>query len=171
MLRPRIGVSPGEVAAQIDTLFANSATPTRAQSEKQFLEAFMRQYADIGMIVNLVTGAAFFTLLMIIINTMIFAVRERRFEIGVLKTLGVSQLQIMMLVLSETLLVFVVGGFVGFALTKLATVFAGPALGLTLTPLVIAKASATIFILGLATGALPALNAMRTPIITAFRTR
>jgi putative ABC transport system permease protein len=56
-------------------------------------------------------------------------------------------------------------------LTKLATVFAGSALGLTLTPLVMAKASALILVLGLATGALPALGAMRTPIITAFRTR
>jgi putative ABC transport system permease protein len=171
VLRPRVGVSPGEVAAQIDALFANSAAPTRTQTEKQFLEAFMRQYADIGMIVNLVTGAAFITLLMIIINTMIFAVRERRFEIGVLKTLGVSRTRIMMLVLSETLLVFVVGGGAGLALTKLATVFAGSALGLTLTPLVMAKASALILVLGLATGALPALGAMRTPIITAFRTR
>lgn len=171
ILRPRAGVSPSELAVQIDALFANSATPTRTQSEKQFLEAFMRQYADVGMIVNLVTGAAFVTLLMIIINTMIFAVRERRFEIGVLKTLGVSRRRIMMLVLAETLLVFIVGGGVGLALTKLATVLAGPAIGLTLTPMIIAKASAIIFILGIATGALPAFNAMRTPIVSAFRTR
>ena len=171
VLRPSDGANPTEVAAQIDALFANSAAPTRTQSEKQFLEAFMRQYADVGMIVNLVTGAAFVTLLMIIINTMFFAVRERRFEIGVLKTLGVSRVRIMVLVLAETLLVFVVGGSIGLALTQLATVFAGPALGLALTPLVIAKATAIIFALGIATGALPALNAMRTPIAAAFRTR
>ncbi|MGB7243399.1 MAG: ABC transporter permease [Sulfitobacter sp.] len=171
VLLPSDGVSPAEVAARIDALFANSAAPTRTQSEKQFLEAFMRQYADIGMIVSLVTGAAFVTLLMIIINTMFFAVRERRFEIGVLKTLGFSRLRIMTLVLAETLLIFVVGGSIGLALAKLATIFSGAALGLALTPLVIAKACAAILILGIATGALPAISAMRTAIVSAFRTR
>ncbi|MBA1960676.1 FtsX-like permease family protein, partial [Escherichia coli] len=86
------------------------------QSEKQFLEAFLRQYADIGLIVDLVTGAAFVTLLMIVVNTMVFAVRERTFEIAVLKTLGLSRMTIMTLVLGETLLIFTIGGTVGLSL-------------------------------------------------------
>ncbi|HEV7250152.1 MAG TPA: ABC transporter permease [Shinella sp.] len=171
VVRPRAGVSPGELSTGIDTLFANSATPTRTQSEKQFLEAFLRQYADIGLIVNLVVGAAFVTLLMIVVNTMVFAVRERTFEIGVLKTLGFSRLGIVTLILGETLFVFVLGGGIGLALAKLATVLAGPALGLVFSAPVFAKALAIIITLGLATGALPAFNAMRTPIIKAFRTR
>ncbi|MCF3638783.1 ABC transporter permease [Rhizobium sp. TRM95111] len=171
VIRPRAGVSPGELAARIDALFANSATPTRTQSEKQFLEAFLRQYADVGLIVNLVVGAAFVTLLMIVVNIMVFAVRERTFEIGVLKTLGFSRLAIMAIVLGETLFVFAVGGGIGLALAKLATVFAGPVLGLVFSVAVLAKALAIVAVLGLATGALPAFNAMRTPIIKAFRTR
>jgi putative ABC transport system permease protein len=171
VVRPRAGVSPGELAAGIDTLFANSATPTHTLSEKQFLEAFLRQYADIGLIVNLVVGAAFATLLMIVVNTMVFAVRERTFEIGVLKTLGFSRLGIVTLILGETLFVFAVGGGIGLALAKLATILAGPVLGLIFSAPVFAKALAIILALGLATGALPAFNAMRTPIIKAFRTR
>ena len=171
VVRPRAGVSPGELAARIDTLFANSATPTRTQSEKQFLEAFLRQYADVGLIVNLVVGAAFVTLLMIVVNIMVFAVRERTFEIGLLKTLGFSRLRIQTLILGETLFVFAVGGGIGLALAKLATVAAGPVLGLVFSAAVLAKALAIIAVLGLATGALPAFNAIRTPIIKAFRTR
>lgn len=171
VVRPRADISPGKLAARIDTLFANSATPTRTQSEKQFLEAFLRQYADIGLIVNLVVGAAFVTLLMIVVNTMLFAVRERTFEIGVLKTLGFSHLGIMALILGETLFVFTVGGGIGLALAKLATILAGPALGLVFSASILAQALAIIAVLGLATGALPAVNAMRTPIIKAFRTR
>ncbi|WP_341486933.1 ABC transporter permease [Pararhizobium sp. A13] len=171
IVRPRAGVPPGEIAARIDTLFANSVAPTRTQSEKQFLEAFLRQYADIGLIVNLVVGAAFVTLLMIVANTMVLAVRERTFEIGVLKTLGFSRLRIMALVLGETLFVFAVGGAVGLALAKLATALAGPELGLVFSPLIFAKALAIIAVFGLATGALPAFNAMRISIIEAFRTR
>lgn len=171
IVRPGLGVAPGELAARIDALFANSATPTRTQSERQFLEAFLRQYADTGLIVNLVVGAAFVTLLMIVVNTMVFAVRERSFEIGVLKTLGFSGRRIMALVLGETLLVFAVGGGLGLILAKLATVLAGPALGLVLSLPVLAKAFVILAALALATGALPAFTAMRTPIIKAFRTR
>ncbi|WEX75495.1 ABC transporter permease [Sinorhizobium numidicum] len=171
IVRPRATVSPGLLAARIDALFANSAAATKTQSEKQFLEAFLRQYADTGLIVGLVVGAAFVTILMIVINTMVFAVRERTFEIGLLKTLGFSRLRIMTLVLGETLFIFAVGGFAGLAVAKLATLLAGPTLGLVFSGLVLAKATAIIIALGLATGALPAFNAMRTPIVTAFRTR
>jgi putative ABC transport system permease protein len=171
IVRPADGVSPGILAARIDALFANSATPTRTQSEKQFLEAFLRQYADVGLIINLVVGAAFVTLLMIVVNTMVFAVRERTFEIGVLKTLGFSPGRILTLVLGETLLIFAVGGTLGLILAKVATVLAGPALGLVLSTVVLAKAVSIIVVLGLSTGLIPAVNAMRTPVTAAFRAR
>lgn len=170
-VRPREGVAPAELAARLDAMFANSAAPTRTQSEKQFLTAFLRQYADVALIVDLVVGAAFVTLLLIVVNTMVFAVRERMFEIGVLKTLGFSRWLIVRLVLAETLLVFAVGGAVGLGLAKLATVFSMPALGLVFGPAVALQALAILVALGVLTGLLPAINAMRTPILTAFRTR
>ena len=171
VVRPRDGVPPGELAARIDAQFANSAAPTRTQSEKQFLDAFLRQFADVGLIVDLVVGASFVTLLLIVVNTMIFAVRERTFEVGILKALGFSRWRILALVLGETLFVFAVGGGVGLAGARLATELAGPALGLVFSTLVLAKATALILGLSLATGALPAINAMRTPVTAAFRTR
>lgn len=171
VVRMAEGIPSSVLATHIDALFANSATPTRTQSEKQFLEAFLRQYADVGLIINLVVGAAFVTLLMIVINTMVFAVRERTFEIGVIKTLGFSRGRILMLVLVETLLIFVVGGTLGLALAKLATVLAGPALGLVLSLAVLSKAASLIVGLGVLTGLIPAANAVRTPITAAFRAR
>jgi putative ABC transport system permease protein len=175
VLRPQEGVAPGTLAARIDALTANSSAPTRTQSEKQFLDAFLRQYADIGLMVNLVVGAAFVTLLMIVINTMIFAVRERRFEIGVLKTLGFSRAGIMALILAETLFVLVVGCVLGLALAWLGSEIAGPDLGpdlgLVFSPAIVAKALAIALALGLVTASLPAFHAMRIPIVTAFRAR
>lgn len=170
-VRPSDNVSPASLAARIDALFANSGAPTRTQSEKQFLEAFIRQFADVGLIVNLVVGAAFVTILMIVVNTMFFAVRERTFEIGILKTLGFSRARIMVLVLSETILIFLIGGLVGLTLSKLATIIAGPALGLAFTPHVLLKALLLIITLGLLTGLFPAVHAMRTTINNAFRAR
>ncbi|MBB4572576.1 FtsX-like permease family protein [Rhizobium lentis] len=171
VVRPRPGVSPGILAARIDALFANSAAQTRTQSEKQFLEAFFRQFADVGLIVSLVVGAAFVTILMIVINTMLFAVRERRFEIGVMKVLGFSSGRIMALVVGETLFIFVVGGASGLVLAKLATLSIGPEFGLVFGATLLMKSLAIIAGLGLLTGLLPAISAMRLPIINAFRTR
>lgn len=171
IVRPQPGIQTGELASKIDQLFANSAAPTQTRSEKQFLEAFLRQYADIGLIVNMVVGAAFVTLLMIVGNTMVFAVRERTFEIGVLKTLGFSGSWIMALVLGETFFIFVVGGTIGLILALLATVITGPAIGLVFSNAILARALAMVTLLALLTGALPALNALRIPIISAFRTR
>lgn len=171
IVRAQPGAQTTELAAKIDGLFANSSTPTQTRSEKQFLEAFLRQYADIGLIVNMVVGAAFVTLLMIVGNTMVFAVRERTFEIGILKTLGFSGCWITALVLGETLFIFFVGGSAGLVLTLLATLITGPAVGLVFSAAVVSRALAMIIVLALATGALPALRALRLPIISAFRTR
>ena len=171
IVRPAEDVSPAVLATRIDALFANSATPTRTQSEKQFLEAFLRQYADVGLIINMVVGAAFLTLLMIVINTMVFAVRERTFEIGVLKTLGFSGKRILTLVLGETLIIFVLGGLLGISLAKTATVLAGPALGLVFSPTVFMESALLVILLGLMTGLIPAIGAMRVPITAAFRAR
>jgi putative ABC transport system permease protein len=164
-------VSPGVLAARIDALFANSAAQTRTQSEKQFLEAFLRQFADVGLIVGLVVGAAFVTILMITVNTMLSAVRERSFEIGVMKVLGFSQGRIMTLVLGETLFIFATGGAGGLLLAKLATLLIGPEFGFAFSLSVLLKSVTIIAGLGLLTGLLPAINAMRLPIVNAFRSR
>ncbi|ATF18587.1 ABC transporter permease [Phaeobacter gallaeciensis] len=171
VVQPDPDVSASVLASRIDAEFANTGAPTRTQTEKQFLEAFLRQFADVELIVSLVVGAAFVTILMIVINTMLFAVRERTFEIGVLKTLGFKNGFIVILILSETLLIFLVGGAIGIALTKLATQVAGPALGLVLTGAVLGKSLVITVLLGLVTGLLPSVLAMRTTVSNAFKAR
>ncbi|NEJ72586.1 FtsX-like permease family protein [Rhizobium phaseoli] len=171
VVRPRDGIASGVLAARIDALFANSAAQTRTQSEKQFLEAFLRQFADVGLIVSLVVGAAFVTILMISVNTMLFAIRERRFEIGVMKALGFSRGRIVALILGETLFIFAIGGAGGLLVAKLVTLSIGPEFGLVFSGEVLLKSAAIVGGLGLLTGLLPAANAMRLPIGNAFRAR
>lgn len=170
-LLPEPGIAPQDLAPQIDALFANSAAPTRTMSEKQFLSAFLSQYADVKRVITLVVGVSFVTLLMIVINTMVFALRERRFEIGVLKTLGFRSSQIMLLVLAEALFIFVVGGVIGLTIAKLISLATPSTLGLFIGTKVSLRTIGLILLLGFVAGVLPALSAMRTPILSAFRTR
>ena len=78
------------VVKAIDSMFANSTAETSTDTEKAFGTAFVAQFGNIALIVFLVVGAAFVTILMIVGNTMALSIRERTREIGVLKTLGFS---------------------------------------------------------------------------------
>src|SRR5690606_16607609 len=73
------------VGRAIDAISANSDHETRTQTESAFQQSFMKQFADVGLIVTAIMGAVFFTLLLLTGNTMAQAVRERVPELGVLK--------------------------------------------------------------------------------------
>jgi putative ABC transport system permease protein len=110
---------------------------------------------------------------------MSIAVRERRQEIAVLKTLGYSSLLVMTLILGEALLIALMGGLVGIAISLgivrvlpqvpvLGDVVAGfPNFGLS--PQTTAIGIAIALLLGLAAGFFPALTVYRTKIVDALR--
>src|SRR5215831_10721157 len=108
-----------QVAKAIDAAFANSFAETSSETEKAFGRAFAAQLGNIALIVSLVIGAAFVTILMIVGNTMALTVRERRHELAVLKTLGFSRRRIFGLILGESVLVALLGGIPGIALAAL----------------------------------------------------
>ncbi len=169
-------VSPAandRVAKTIDALFQNSLDETATDTEKAFNKAFVAQLGNIALIVLLVVGAAFITILMVVGNTMALSVRERTREIGVLKTLGFSQLRILALVLGEAVLLALLGGIPGMALAQAAAIgmqdsIANFVPGLTVTPDIYGMALLLMLGLGLATGLVPALSAMRLDIVTAL---
>ncbi len=161
------------VAKTIDAMFVNSTTETSTDTEKAFNKAFAAQFGNIALIVILVVGAAFVTILMIVGNTMALSIRERTREIGVLKTLGFTGGRILRLVLGESVLLALLGGLPGLALAALATAALRPSIsnmmpGLALTPAIAAEGIVLMLALGLVTGIVPALNAMRMKIATAL---
>ena len=161
------------VAKTIDAMFANSTAETSTDTEKAFGKAFAAQFGNIALIVFLVVGAAFVTILMIVGNTMALSIRERTREIGVLKTLGFSGPRILRMVLGESVLLALLGGLPGLAIAALITIalrasLANIAPAFAVSPVIALEGIALMIALGLFTGVIPALNAMRLKIATAL---
>ncbi|MGE8214198.1 FtsX-like permease family protein [Stenotrophomonas sp.] len=163
------------VAQAIDAISANSDHETKSQTESAFQQAFIKQFADIGMIVTSIMGAVFFTLLLLTGNTMAQAVRERVPELATLKTLGFTDGTMLMLVMVESIVLVGLGGAIGLGLAALALpVMAPQTMGL-LPPHVPAQTWIVglllIVVIGLVVGVLPALRAKRLKIVDALAGR
>jgi putative ABC transport system permease protein len=164
----------GDVAKRVDALFANSPAETKTQTEKAMAQSFANQVGSIGTIITAILGAVFFTLLLVAGNTMAQSVRERTGEMAVLKTLGFSRGQVLGLVLAESCLLALLGGGMGIAVAwGLITVLGDPTHGqlpvFYFPGPYITLGAALAVLLGLVTGALPAVRAMRLRIVDALR--
>ena len=163
------------VAQAIDALSANSDHETKSQTESAFQQAFVKQFADIGMIVTSIMGAVFFTLLLLTGNTMAQAVRERIPELATLKTLGFSDGIVLTLVLVESVLLVGLGGVIGLGLAAAILPGVAAASGGMLpgrVPLQTWLVGAGLIVLiGVVVGVLPALRAKRLKIVDALAGR
>jgi putative ABC transport system permease protein len=163
-----------QVAKAIDANFANSPAETSTVDEKTFSRAFLKQAGDLNFIVTMVVSAAFAAILMIVSTTLVSAMRERTKEIGVMKTLGFSSPRVLRMVLGEAVLLSSLGAVLGlgtsaFILTGLSKSPVGSSFGdLSMSPVVALSGLALAVSLGLVTGAIPALSALRMSIIEAL---
>jgi putative ABC transport system permease protein len=164
------------VAKAIDALSTNSDHETRTQTEAAATANWMKQLADIGLIVSSIMGAVFFTLLLLSGNTMMQAVRERTSELAVLKTIGFSSHSVLAMILAESVLLLLLGGVLGLLV---ATVMVGgiqSAMGgaIPMAPVdgeIWLHGLLLMLVVGLLVGALPALRAMRLNIVDALAGR
>jgi putative ABC transport system permease protein len=163
-----------EVANAIDARFENSAYETKTATEKAFMRGFAKQIGNTGAMLVAISAIVFFVLLLIAGNTMAQAVRERTAEVGVMKTLGFSDLGVLAMVLAESLLLSVPGGAIGLVAVWLLApgmalqvqqffpVFRVPEYGLV-------AGAVLMVLLGIVSGLMPAAMAMRLRIADALR--
>jgi putative ABC transport system permease protein len=160
------------LARSIDAHFQNSSAATSTMSEAQFSRAFLAQFGDIAMVVNIVVGTGLVTMLLVLGNTLMMNVRARTREIAVLKALGFSQRRILGLVGGEALSLVGSGALVGLVLASalMAVLRHIPSFSsLVMPPSVWLAGAAAALVIGTLCAAPPALRALRINVAAGLR--
>jgi putative ABC transport system permease protein len=162
-----------DVAKRVDAEFQNSTAETKTEPEAAFMQGFAKQIGDIALITALILGAVFFTILLVTGNTMSQAIRERTGELGVLKALGFTNGQVLMLVMIESCLLAGLGGIIGLTLGWMLTLGGDPTGGqlplFFLPPRDVFVGLLITLALGIITGIFPAYQAMRLRVADSLR--
>lgn len=160
----------------IDEQFHNSPTSTKTETESAFSLSFVSFLGNVKAFLLVVCGAVMFTVLLVSANTIAMSVRERVREVGVLKVLGFTRGLILGIILSEAVVVSLIGGVVGIVLASLLTgvvrempAFLDQLRHLTLTPSVAGLCLLIAGFIGLVSAFFPAFQASRISILEALR--
>jgi putative ABC transport system permease protein len=162
------------VAKAIDSEFANSPYETKTETESQFAAGWVKQFGNIRFLIVSIGIVVFFTLLLVTGNTMAISVRERTGELAVFKAIGYSDGKVMMFVLLESLVIALIGGVMGLLLAMVAVPGISKALNglvpsLILQPSILVAGLLVALFVGLVSGLLPGIGAMRLRIVNALR--
>lgn len=168
--------SAPRVMEEIDRMFYNSAAPTKTETEAAFAASFVSM---LGNVKGLITGIGLivvFAITLIGANTMAMSARERFTEVAVMKALGFRPGLILGLMLSESVLIALVGGALAAIGAKVIYQFVGMGDMLTfflqnfkINTTTIVLALSVSALIGLVSGGIPAWNAARVKIVDGLR--
>ena len=160
------------IALAIDNAFANSSHEVRTQSEADLLTAQLQRAADLDYIVTGVIGAVFFALLFSTGAMMMQAIRERRPELAVLKTLGFSDGKVMLLILAEAIVFCLAAASIGLAIATLLQPFARQRFTIAAMPALVIVAGVVFAVaLALIGAAAPAWRGLKLQVVDALAGR
>lgn len=167
------------IARHIDATFDNSAYPTRSEPEQAFMLGFVAFLGNLKLFLAALCAAVLFTMLLISANLLSMSVRERTREIGILKSLGFADGDVLAMVVGEAILIACAGGVLGCgaaaalcagiqAAMKNAPGFVSVIAGVSLSPALAAATFSTAVAIGAIGAVVPALYAARTSILDAL---
>ncbi|MFO1280641.1 MAG: FtsX-like permease family protein [Burkholderiaceae bacterium] len=105
------------VAERIDTMFRNSLAETLTETEKAFQLSFVSMSETILVAISAVSLVIVVIIMAVMANTMSMTARERLSEYATLKALGFPPGFIVKLLFGESLVIALLGGGLGLALT------------------------------------------------------
>lgn len=163
------------VAQEIDATFKNSLAETLTETENAFQLGFVSMSEAILLAIEAVSYVVIVVIMAVMANTMAMTVRERGREYATLKALGFGGGWVGLLIFGESLLIALLGGLAGIALTfPLANAFR-EALG-AFFPIfyvsnetIVAQFAAALLV-GIVAAVFPAWRAARIRVVDGLRT-
>jgi putative ABC transport system permease protein len=157
------------VIDSIDNLFANSSFETVTVSENESAQSRLRSLGNLDLIARAVTLAAFSALLLSVGTMLVYAIRQRTRELGVMKALGFSNRALVTLVIVEVLFVMVIGALLGLVaawrVLPLAREYAGE---IEMPARVVVSGIACAVVIALVCAWLPARHAVKLRVVEAL---
>ena len=101
------------IVERVDDLFQNSTAPTKTETEKAFLLSFVEMMGNVQFLITSISAVVIFAIVLVAANTMAMSIRERVREVGILKALGFRKLQILSLLLGESVFLALSGVLIG----------------------------------------------------------
>jgi putative ABC transport system permease protein len=162
------------VSERIDTLFRNSLAETLTETEKAFQLSFVSMSETILVAISAVSLVIVVIIMAVMANTMSMTARERLSEYATLKALGFPPGFIVKLLFGESLVIALLGGGLGMALTlPIAAAFAKSVGKLfpvfLVSDLTMALQLAASVVVGLVAAAWPAWKMSRISIVNGLR--
>jgi len=164
------------VARRIDTAFANSGADTNTVTETYYTRQLAMRVGNVTRILLAVIAASFFTMLLVVANTMAQSIRERRSELGVMMVLGFSHRTILSLIVVESCLLTLLAGLSGLALsyalvTRAALSFARFLPVFEMNAETVLRGVSFMLITGIVAAVVPAIQTRRLSIVDSLAQR
>lgn len=154
------------VGGEIDGMFENSRARTKTETEREFQQSFVSMSSSIITSLKAASYLIVGIILLVLANTIVMSARERMREYAVLKTIGFSGIHIVGLIGGESMVIAILGGAIGLALTfpaagALAAAFPTFFPIVNVEPLTIIIAAGVSLAAGLVAAMFPAMRALR----------
>lgn len=170
------GVDADQVAADIDALFHSGPVATTTRTKGMFQADTLSDLAELIGFIHWLGYACVGLVLSLVATTTVMSVQDRIAEHAVLQTIGFRPFQVFRLVVTESLLLSLLGGILGISF-GLATLWwcglsiAAEGVTLSFQPSWLLAIQGTIvsMMVGLLAGLAPGWQAARTEIVAALR--
>jgi len=164
------------VAAEIDALFASAEAPTTTRSEKAFVAQVAGDMIELIGFTRYLGWGCLVAVLALVANAIVLSVQDRIKEHAILQTLGYPGGLIGRLIVTEAVVLGLIGGVAGagaalltIQLTRVSFSVDGLSIPIDADPALLGMGMLIAVMLGVLAGAAPAIQAARRPIAACFR--
>jgi putative ABC transport system permease protein len=176
IIRARTASAVPHIAADIDDSFRDTNAPTKTESEQAFVLGHIAMIGNVQFMISGISLVVTFTIVLLAANTMAMSIRERTREIAVLKALGFRRIQLLSILLGESVALSLGGALIGglgarlvYANLKMAAISIGMVQRFVVTPGTLLICIGVGGAVGVAAAGFPAWRAASRPVVDALR--